>query len=275
MSNLSQESAATKNTVLSKAQIIGKITLAAAFSLGSHNALAFNPNACLQNFQGDALKICQAAIKGNPQARYQLARIYGDAVNSNRVNYQQSFHWHRELSRQVLRENLSEPVYSLAMYNTGVMYSDGVGVKQNVKNAVFWFNKAAERGESLAMTRLAMIYQSGAPQVKPNFNKARTWLEKAVAKDDAQAKVIMSKWILEGKINKPEIQAIDLLKASAIQKSPQGSFALGNMYATGYKNIIKQNLIEAKKLYSTACSQYMLDACKRYHDIDTTGKIAP
>lgn len=275
MSDLSQKTFAVPSKPTSKTKTLLQASFAVALSFSAFSAHAINPNACLQTFQGDALEICKAAIKGNAQARYQLARIYGDAVNSNMVDYQQSFHWHRELSRQVLNQNLTDPVYSLAMYNTGVMYSDGVGVKPNVKNAVFWFTKAADRGESLAMTRLAMIYQAGAPGVKANFNQAKSWLEKAVAKDSAQAKVIMSKWILEGKIKKPEVQAIDLLKAAAIQKSPQGSFALGNMYATGYKSLIKQDLIEAKKLYSVACSQYMLDACKRYHDIDTTGTIAP
>jgi hypothetical protein len=273
MSNLSQNMKTETVKTTQSFKLFTKIALVASFTLTSQSALAFNPNACLQTFQGDALKVCQAAIKGDVQARYQLARIYGDAVNFNMVDYQQSFHWHRELSRQVLRENLNDPIYSLAMYNTGVMYADGVGVQANAKNAVFWFDKAAQRGEPLSMTRLAMIYQTGAPQVPASFSTARTWLEKAVAQDSAQAKVIMSKWILEGKINKPEVQAIDLLKSSALQKSPQGSFALGNMYATGYKQLIKKDLIEAKKLYSVACSQYMLDACKRYHDIDTTGQI--
>ncbi|BBP45844.1 hypothetical protein THMIRHAS_12170 [Thiosulfatimonas sediminis] len=275
MNSLSQVFFTSSRQPHKRAQRLTQSVLAACITFAGSNAYAFNQNACLQTFQGEALEVCKAAIQGNPQARYQLARVYGDAVNSNMVDYEQSFFWHRELSRQVLNENLQDPVYSLALYNTGVMYSDGVGVQQNVKNAVFWFEKAAQRGEPLAMTRLAMIYQSGAPQVKADFKQAQNWLEKAVAKDNAQAKVIMSKWILEGKINKPEIQAIDLLKASAIQKSPQGSFALGNMYATGYKTVIKQDLIEAKKLYSIACSQYMLDACKRYHDIDTTGKILP
>lgn len=254
--------------------VIGKLLTALSAMLISQQLYAFNPNACLNTFQGEALKICQAAIKGDPKARYQLARIYGDAMNSRSVDYQQSFHWHRELSRQALREKLQDPIYSLAMYNTGVMYADGVGVKRNAKNALFWFDKAANRDEPLAMTRLAMLYEQGAPGVGADANKARNWVQKAVEKDNPQAKVIMSKWILEGKISKNPAQAIELLKSASAQNSPQGAFALANMYATGYEQLVKQDLIKAKQFYSIACSQYVFEACKRYHDIDTTGRLA-
>ncbi|MBN2647329.1 MAG: sel1 repeat family protein [Thiotrichales bacterium] len=242
--------------------------------LASAPLYAFNPNACLNSFQGEALKVCKLAINGDPKARYQLARVYGDAVNSRQVDYQQSFHWHRELARQAMRDNLLEPIYTLTMYNTGVMYADGVGVAQNAKNALFWFEKAAERGEALAMTRLGMLYETGGTGVTANFAEAQSWMEKAVQKENAQAKVILSKWILEGKVPAERTKAIQLLESASAQKSPQGAFALGNMYVTGFENLVRQDLIQAKNLYSVACGQYVLEACKRYHDLDTTGKLA-
>jgi TPR repeat protein len=38
-----------------------------------------------------------------------------------------------------------------AQYSLAVMYNDGIGVKKNPKEAMFWFRKAAENGHPIAL----------------------------------------------------------------------------------------------------------------------------
>ena len=44
-----------------------------------------------------------------------------------------------------------------AQYNLGVLYFQGIGVDQSYELALEWFQKAAERGESLAQCNLVPV----------------------------------------------------------------------------------------------------------------------
>ncbi|WP_319379603.1 tetratricopeptide repeat protein [Thiomicrorhabdus sp.] len=235
-------------------------------ALLSTSAWAVDPKSCLQTFQGEAKQVCEKAIAGDPESQYQLARIYGDAQNSQMINYELSFYWHRELARNALKSNLKDEIYLLTMYNTGVFYADGIGVQQNLKNGIFWFQKAAERGEALSMLRLAVLYKSGLG-VEKSDQTSEMWLNKAVKAGNPQAKVLKSRWILEGQISEKSTKlAIQLLEEAAKDNEPQACFALGNMHTTGFN--VDKNPKKAKDYYSKACSLNLLEACKRYHDLD-------
>lgn len=45
------------------------------------------------------------------------------------------------------------------MLELGIMYRDGIGVTKNVDEAINWFNKAADYGNTKAMLELSNIYK--------------------------------------------------------------------------------------------------------------------
>ena len=109
----------------------------------------------------------------------------------------------------------------LAMSNLGVLYHNGQGVAQDYAKAREWYEKAAAKGDALAMTNLGLLYPTvrawrrttprrasgtrrplpratrspcqprlalpGGQGVAQDYAKAREWFEKAAAKGDALA----------------------------------------------------------------------------------------
>ena len=72
------------------------------------------------------------------------------------------------------------------------------GPQQSDTKAVEWFTKAAERGQTAAMTNLAMCYMSGRGTEKDR-GQARYWLDEAASKGNQQAKEMLAQgWQGEG-----------------------------------------------------------------------------
>ena len=50
---------------------------------------------------------------------------------------------------------------SVSQYNTGVNYSIGRGIEQDLEKAVYWYQRASEQGHSKAPFNIAIIYTDG------------------------------------------------------------------------------------------------------------------
>lgn len=232
----------------------------------SHAQTVFNTNTCNRIFKDEPKKTCLNAINGDAKSRYAMARLFAN-LNIDKNNLKYSFYWHLKLSRQVLKEKLHEPSFVQILYNTGVLYNDGLGVKQNVKKGFYWFTKAAELGESTAMLRLSMAYESGIG-TNIDENKSIIWLNKAINQENSKALIALAKRQIEGKgVEQSLPKALNNLKQAAQQKDPEASFILGNVYLTG--TLVKRDLSLAKEWYALSCQQNLLSACKRYYDIDS------
>jgi TPR repeat protein len=72
------------------------------------------------------------------------------------------------------------------MYWLGFLYDMGLGVNQNYTTAKYWYEKAAEKGETRAMNNLGYMYDEGHG-VTQNFTTAKYWYEKAAGKGEATA----------------------------------------------------------------------------------------
>ena len=66
-----------------------------------------------------------------------------------------------------------------AMNNLGLMYDNGIGVEQDFKQAILWFQRSMELGEGKAAFNLAQMYRLGKG-VKLNRNKALQLMNKSV-----------------------------------------------------------------------------------------------
>ncbi|MEE9313812.1 MAG: peptidoglycan-binding protein [Rhizobiaceae bacterium] len=74
----------------------------------------------------------------------------------------------------------AEKGFAPAQYSIGSLYEKGIGVERDITKASNWYEKAAVQGNARAMHNLAVIYAMGnPPAVKPNMDKAVGWFQKA------------------------------------------------------------------------------------------------
>lgn len=236
----------------------------------SNSALALkpiDPLKCQKELTGALKKTCLSALKNNPDAMHKMGRYYAGHIDSSKADYRQAFFWHRRLARLAIKQLLPDDLYAETMYNTGVFYADGLGTLQNHKKAFYWFEKAALRGEAIAMLRLAIIYSDGLG-VAADIDISLGWLYKAVNAGNIDAKVLLAQVYSEGKVVKQDnIKALELLRDAAEQNSPNATFALAKFYLHGVG--VEANPAIAKGLFSNACRLSFYEACKSYHDLDT------
>lgn len=71
----------------------------------------------------------------------------------------------------------------------GEFYHDGYGVTQNYREAFYWFNKAAPKGDVLAMIYLGRYYRGEYPRARivKDDMRAEYWLQKAARSGDSDA----------------------------------------------------------------------------------------
>lgn len=77
---------------------------------------------------------------------------------------------------------------SEAQLNLGVMYQKGFGIEKNNEQAVSWFRKSAEQGNSDAQLNLGAMYQYGDGVDKSN-EQAVSWYRKSAEQDNRDAQV--------------------------------------------------------------------------------------
>lgn len=73
-----------------------------------------------------------------------------------------------------------------AQSNVGAMYSHGMGVPKNEKQAVYWFEKSAKQGNNNGQFNLGTAYYKGNG-VSKNYKKALVLFNKAARQGNAQA----------------------------------------------------------------------------------------
>ena len=69
----------------------------------------------------------------------------------------------------------------------GVAYGFGIGVPQNFKEAVKWFQKAAELGHAEAQYKLGNCYDNGTGVWFRNKSEAVKWYRKSADQNFAEA----------------------------------------------------------------------------------------
>ena len=80
----------------------------------------------------------------------------------------------------------AEQGYAVAQYDLGVKYHDGEGVPQDDKQAVTWYRKAAEQGYAKAQNNLAVLYAMGQG-VPQDYKQAHAWFSVAAANGHSNA----------------------------------------------------------------------------------------
>ena len=74
----------------------------------------------------------------------------------------------------------------MAQCNLGGMYDKGIGVKQDYKEAVAWYRKAAEQGHAKAQFNLGTMYDKGQG-VKQDHKEEVMWWSPPQGSGDERA----------------------------------------------------------------------------------------
>ena len=132
--------------------------------------------------------------------------------------------------RRVFAETLKEARIGVldAQYELGLMYANGVGVAQDLEQALAWIRKAAERGMAAAQYLLGTRYATGSAVAKDE-RQAFHWFAKAAEQRHARAI-----WRL-GRLHAgqhEELAAGCYAQAAELGLAP-AQLALGEAYAAG------------------------------------------
>ena len=101
-----------------------------------------------------------------------------------------------------------------AQYNTGLMYYYGKGVWQNFPEALKWFGKSAKQNDAKAQYQLGVMYSlgEGAPR---DYRKAYAWLSLAYSNGFEPAKnniLLLDKVMTASEMEKAAAQAAEIKK---------------------------------------------------------------
>lgn len=195
-----------------------------------------------------AIELFKAASKKNPYAAYKLGDIYskeGDNESAQKY-YKGAFEKFKKLEDEG-DDNLK--------YKIGVMYLKGLGVPENLSEAINYFKESMDFGNPYAAYRISRIYLESEEVTEEDLNKAIELLEKAAYK----GKNVMAKYAL-GEIYSNEKygridmkKAVDILKEAAIENNIASINLLGKIYAD--KNTDYYNINEAIKCFKEAAAQ--------------------
>jgi uncharacterized protein len=83
--------------------------------------------------------------------------------------------------------------HASAHNSLGYFYYHGIAVGKDSDKALFWYRKAARRGDVSAYKNLALMYQGAG-----NINRAKFWFAKALARRDGDAALELAKLWLRG-----------------------------------------------------------------------------
>ena len=194
----------------------------------------------------------KAAAQNYPPAQYELAEIY--RTGSWGVVKDPELALVLFTKAASSNPNSTFPYkkgYAPAQHNLATMYANGIGVERNFKEALKWFQMAAEQGVAESQFSLGLAYLKGKG-VNQNFKEAAKWYRMAAERDLARAQNGLAEMYSEGKgvPYNPEM-AWRLTFASAQQGYAIAQADLGMNFATE-PQMLPQDNQEAYYWYSLA-----------------------
>ncbi len=120
----------------------------------------------------------KAATNGDISSELHLAQLYRDNVEVK--NLQESFKWFLKVAQQFdsSTNRLDKIFTQVAVVPVAKAYNKGLGVDQDKTEAIKWYKKAADAGETEAEWRLGVKYNVG-DGVDIDMQKALQWYLKA------------------------------------------------------------------------------------------------
>ena len=142
---------------------------------------------------------------------------------------------------------------SAAQHNLGIMYRNGEGVKQDYIEALKWYRLSAEQENSGAQFGLGNMYRDGEG-VKQDYIEAVKWYRSSAEQGNSYGQNNLGFMYQNGYgVEKDSIEAVKWYRLSAEQGNSYGQCSLGYMYQKGYG--VEKDYIEAVKWYRKSAEQ--------------------
>ena len=143
-------------------------------------------------------------------------------------------------------------------YAYGVCYEKGWGVEQDLKQALVWYNKAAEQKNGPAYNSLGNFYREGSG-VKADPNKAFAWYQKGAQVKDAQAMLNLGNCYYFGMGTEKDINtAVKWWNDAADAGNAYAMAQMGDCYFHGLG--VEKDLAKAIEYYTPAADKNIISA---------------
>ena len=201
----------------------------------------------------------KAAEQNNPDALYQLGYIYSSEEYSIADTEKAFEYYARALENYIEAEKENEN--ATAEYRIGRMYFNGMGIEENVSEAVKWLEKAALNHNATAAYQLYKIYSDGN-LIEADFEKASAFLKMACLLENPYAQYTLGNIELEnGNIER----GIKLLNESADKEMSFACYKLGGIYSSDEYGLLDETA--SQEWYSKALNLFKSDYKDRPNDI--------
>ncbi len=232
----------------------------------------------------------KAADQGDPDAQYILGRLFEEGLGVQRDHGQAKF-WYQKAADQghvgakadlvrlkdgktpstsvtpVTAGSLAPltgaettsnaPTTPQAQYEMGNNYHYGnQGVNIDSRQAIYWYEKAADQGYADAQYMLGWLYEDGWGVTK-DFAQARAWYQKAADQGNAGAQTCLKR--LDAGATPTASTTAATPPTSTTPTMPLGQFEKGNDYYYG-RGGVKQDYQLATYWYQKAAAQGYADA---------------
>lgn len=198
-----------------------------------------------------------AAYQHYGLAAYTLAKIYHEKYPKQPLK---AFDWFMIAAKQD---------HSEACYYVGLYYQNGKGVKQDIKQAVYWYEKAAIKKDKDALYHLAMIL---IRQPEKDFELIAKLLEQAAVLEHPNAQYNLAVMYQKGDgVKQSDQKALYWYEKAAKQNLAIAQYNLGMIYFEG--KLIEKDEIKAKELWQKAADQGLEAAIKLMYSINNYEKL--
>jgi len=152
-----------------------------------------------------------------------------------------------------------------AQHEIALRYSNGVGVKRDLKTAATWYERAAAREFAPAQYRLGSLYEKGLG-VKRDLSTALTWYSRAAELGNARAMHNLAVINAMGATGEPNMaEAVKWFTKAADLGVKDSQFNLGILYGQGMG--VKQDLAASYKWFAIAAKTGDVDSAKKRDEV--------
>ena len=152
-----------------------------------------------------------------------------------------------------------------AQYELGIRLLKGRDLRQDLKAAASWLEKAANQGFAPAQLRLGIIYGNGMG-VNRDSALARKWFQAAAENGNAPAMHNLAVLLAEDQHRKPEYKlAIVWLRRAAELGVLDSQYNLGVYYQRGIG--VEKNLVQSYAWFATAAARGDVKASQKRKEV--------
>jgi TPR repeat protein len=186
----------------------------------------------------------QAALQGDADAAYSVARLYKYSTSSTQ-NKNEAVKWYIKAAEMGNMNGQTE---------IAEMYLRGEGVTKNIQESIKWYEKATEQSDSeksafWAELRLGELYEEG--EVVPrDIQTAMKWYRKGANQNEINCIYRLAKLLYNDNNHK---ESFVWFKIAAEKTLAPAQYTLGQMYLKGLGT--EKNKSEAIKWYKKAANQ--------------------